>query len=51
MTYFLFGLEALDNGGKLGEDLVGLLVVLDLSGNKLGKVAQGVGGVKNLSGS
>ena len=44
----LFNLQALDGGGELAEDLVGLLVVLDLSCDKLGKVAQRLGGVDDL---
>jgi hypothetical protein len=44
----LLRLEALDNGGELGENLVCLLVVLNLSGDKFGKVAQGLRCVKNL---
>lgn len=47
-TYFLFGLQALDNRCELGEDLVGLLVVLDLSVDKLGEVAKGLRGIQNL---
>jgi hypothetical protein len=35
VTYFLFGLKALDDRGKLAEHIVRLLVVLDLSANKL----------------
>lgn len=47
-THFLLSLQALNDGGELGQHLVRLLVVLDLSSNKLGKVSQGLGRVKNL---
>jgi hypothetical protein len=47
-THFLLRLEALDNGGELGENFVCLLVVLNLSGDKFGKVAQGLRCVENL---
>ena len=47
-TYFLFGLKALNDGSKLSEDLVGLLVVLNLSRDQLGKIAQRLGGVEDL---
>lgn len=49
MTYFLLGLQALDDGSELLEGLGGLLVVLDLSGDKLGEVAQRLGRVKDLA--
>lgn len=48
MTYFLFGLQALNDGGELREDLVGLLVVLDLGRDQLRQVAQRLGRVENL---
>lgn len=44
----LLNLEALNNRRKLVKDLVGLLVVLNLGGNKLGEVAQRLGGVEYL---
>lgn len=48
VTYFLLGLQALDDGGELLKDLIGLLVVFNLSGDELGEVAQGFGRVKDL---
>lgn len=48
MTYFLLSLQALNDGSELLQDLVGLLVVLNLGGDELRKVAQGLGGVEDL---
>ena len=36
MTYFLFGLQALNDGGELRKDFVGLLMVLNLGRDQLG---------------
>jgi hypothetical protein len=47
-TYFLFGLQALNDGSELSKDLVGLLVVLNLSRDQLGQIAQRLGGVEDL---
>jgi hypothetical protein len=41
-------LESFNNRGKLAKDLIGLLVVFDLSLDQLGEVAKGLGGVENL---
>jgi hypothetical protein len=49
VTYFLLGLQALDDRGELLENLVGLLVVFNLSSDELGQIAQRLGGVKDLS--
>lgn len=48
-THFLLRLETLDDRGELGENLVCLLVVLNLSRDKLGKVAQRLGCIENLA--
>ena len=47
-THFLLSLQALDDGHELAEGFLGLLVVLDLGGDKLGQMTQGLGGVQNL---
>lgn len=47
-TNLLLNLQAVDDGGKLAENLVGLLVVLNLSGDQISEVAEGLRGVKNL---
>ena len=48
VSSLLLDLESLNDGGKLAEDLVGLLMVLDLGGNELGEVAKRLGGVEHL---
>lgn len=47
-THFLLGLEAFDDRRKLAENLICLLVVLNLSGDELGQVSEGLGGVEDL---
>lgn len=47
--YLLLSLQVLNNRGELAENLVCFLVVLDLSSNKLGQVAQRLGGIQNLT--
>jgi hypothetical protein len=47
-THFLLRLKTLNDRSELGENLVCLLVVLNLSRNKLGKVAQRLGCIKNV---
>ena len=44
----MLNLETLDDGRKLVQNFVGLLVIFDLSGNELRKVAEGLGCVQNL---
>lgn len=48
VTYLLLKLKALDDGRQLVQDLVSLLMVLDLSSDKLCEVAEGLRGVENL---
>lgn len=48
MAYFLLGLQTLDDGSQLGEDLVGLLVIVNLGGDELRQVAKGLRRVQNL---
>lgn len=48
VSSLLFNLKSLNDGGELAENLVGLLMVLDLGGNELRKVAEGLGGVEHL---
>ena len=47
--HFLFGLKTLNDRGELSENLICLLVVLNLSRDKLGKVSQRLGCIKNLA--
>lgn len=47
-THFLLSLQTLNNGCELAQHLVGLLVVLDLGGDELGQVAEGLRGIKDL---
>lgn len=46
--YLLFDLEAVYHWSKLAQNLLGLLVILNLSCDEVGKVAQGFRGIKNL---
>lgn len=48
-THLLLHLQTVDDGSKLAEDLVGLLVELQLGGDQVGQVAQGLGGIKDLN--
>lgn len=48
ITYLLLDLQSIHSRSKLAQDLVGLLVELQLGGNKVGQVAQRLGGIKNL---
>ena len=47
-THLLLHLELIHHGGQLGQDLVGLLVVLELGGDEVREVAEGLGGVEDL---
>lgn len=49
-THLLFNLQLLDNGSQLGQDVVCLLVVFELGGDKFGEVAERLGGVEDLVG-
>lgn len=48
-THLLLNLELVHDRRKLREDLVRLLVVLELCGDELGKVAERLGGVEDLA--
>jgi hypothetical protein len=48
-TYLLLDLQRIHSRGKLAEDLIRLLVELKLSGDQIGQVAQGLGGIKDLA--
>lgn len=45
----LFNLQSLNDGGKLAQDLIGLLVVLDLGGDEFGEVTERLRGVDDLA--
>lgn len=47
-TYFLLDLQSIYSRGKLAKNLIRLLVELKLSGDQIGQVAQGLGGIKDL---
>lgn len=47
-TYLLLDLQGINGGGKLAEDLIGLLVELELSSDQIGQVAQRLRGIKDL---
>jgi Ran GTPase-activating protein (RanGAP) involved in mRNA processing and transport len=47
-AYLLLNLELVHDGSQLRQDLVCLLVELDLCGNKLGEVAERLGGIEDL---
>src|SRR5699024_8465579 len=47
-TNLLLGLKAIHNGSKLAQDLVGLLMVLNLCGKELAKIAKRLWGVQHL---
>ena len=49
-THLLFDLQLVHDGRQLGQNLVRLLVVLELGGDEVGEVAQGLGGVEDLVG-
>jgi len=44
----LLQLQTLDDGRKLAQDLIRLLVVLHLSSDELRQVAEGFGGIQDL---
>jgi hypothetical protein len=44
----LFNLKTVDNWCKLAENLVCLLVELELGGDKVCKISEGFGGIKDL---
>ena len=47
-THLLFNLQLIDDRRQLGEDFVCLLMVFELSGDEIGEIAEGFGGVKDL---
>ena len=47
-THLLFDLQLLDDGCQLGQNLVCLLVVLELGGDELSEVAEGLRCVEDL---
>jgi hypothetical protein len=47
-THLLLNLQLIDNGRQLGENLVCLLMVLELCGDEIRKIAERFGGVKDL---
>lgn len=49
VTYLLLNLQSIHSRSKLAQNLVGLLVELQLGGNKVGQITQGLGGIKNLN--
>lgn len=50
VTYLLLDLQRINSRGELAQNLVGLLVELELGGDQVGQVAQGLGGIKDLNG-
>jgi hypothetical protein len=48
-THLLFDLQLVHDGRQLRQNLVGLLVVFELGGNEIGEVAEGLGGIEDLS--
>lgn len=50
VTYLLLDLQCIHSRGELAQNLVGLLVELELGGDQIGQVAQGLGGIKDLEG-
>lgn len=49
VTDLLLDLQCIHSRGKLAQNLVGLLVELELSSDEIGQIAQGLGGIKDLS--
>jgi hypothetical protein len=47
-AYLLLDLERIHGGSEFTKNLVGLLVELQLGGDQIGQVAQGLGGIKDL---
>ena len=47
-THLLLDLQLVDNGGQFQQDLVGFFVVLELRGDQVREVAEGLGGVEDL---
>lgn len=47
-THLLFDLQLVYDGSQLGQNLVGFLVILELGGDEVGEVAEGLGGVEDL---
>ena len=45
----MLSLQTLDDRGQLGEDFVGLLMILDLSCNELGQVAKRLRRIQDLA--
>lgn len=49
VTYLLLDLQRIHSRGKLAQNLISLLVELELSGDQIGQIAQGLGGIKDLN--
>lgn len=49
MAYLLLDLKRVHSGSELTQNLIGLLVELQLGGDQIGQVAQGLGGIKDLN--
>lgn len=47
-THLLLNLQSVNDGGQLGQDLIGPLVVFELGGNQIRQVAERLGGVQDL---
>jgi hypothetical protein len=48
-THLLFDLEVVHDRGKFAKNLVGLLVEFQLCSNQVGKVAERLRGIENLT--
>lgn len=47
-THLLLNLQLINGGSQLAQNLICLLVVLELGGNQVRQVAEGLGGVEYL---
>ena len=47
-THLLLDLQLVDDRGQFQQDLVGFFVVLELRGDQVREVAEGLGGVEDL---
>jgi len=47
-THLLLDLQLVHDGGQFRQDLVGFFVVLELRGDQVREVAEGLGGVEDL---
>ena len=47
--YLLFNLEPINSRSELTENVIGPLVELELCRNQVGKIPQGLGGIKDLT--